>query len=288
MKMVMMINGEFVPPESATISVWDRAIYFGDGVYEVLQSYNGKIWAFDEHFGRFKRSLREIDITDVNLEKIRGWVLEAFEYAKIPNGLIYYHISRGIGLRSHIPKDISEPQFLLYIHPAHDNTEIAQNGVKAITYPDIRWKRCDIKSLNLLPNVLAENQAYKRGYDDAVFVTDGKVIEGASSTFFAVIGGKVITRKLDKRVLPGITRKAIEAITNRLGIEFVEREVSLEEAYRADELFLAGTGFEIRGIVKLEDTIIGDGKVGPITKKIIDFFIEYTRSGGEFSELVNM
>lgn len=286
-KMIMMINGRFVDPKTATISVWDRAIYFGDGVYEVMQSYAGRIWAFDAHIKRFERSLREIGIDNVDIDRICGWIMEAFEYASLPDSIIYFHVSRGLALRSHLPPSDCEPQFLLYIMPAYDNTRIALEGVKAITYPDIRWRRCDIKSLNLLPNVMAVNEARRQGCDDAVFILDGNIMEGSSSTFFAVVNDTVITRPLDSRVLPGITRQAVRGIARRLSIGFKEDEIPLERAYKADELFLAGTGYEIRGIVRLDGRDISGGRVGPITKKIIDFFRLYTRSGGSFEELVS-
>jgi len=283
----MIINSELVDAGRASVSVWDRALYFGDGVYEVVQSYNGKLWAFDAHFRRFKRSLREIGIDNVDIDEIKSRILAGFEQANMPNALVYFHITRGVQIRAHRPADSLDPQFLMFVKPAPDNTEIAKKGIKAISYPDIRWKRCDIKSLNLLPNVLACNEAKKQNCDDAVFVSDDIVIEGTSSTFFAVIDSKLITRPLNHQVLPGITRQAIAAIANKLGIEFIEGETPLPQAYKSDELFLSGTGYEIRAIIELDGNRIADGKPGPITRRIIDYFVDYTRSGGSFEELMN-
>ncbi len=283
----MMINNELVDANNAKVSAWDRALYFGDGVYEVVQSYNGKLWAFDAHFSRFKRSLREIGIDNVNTDEIRNKVLTGFEQADMPNALVYFHITRGEQIRAHLPSDSIKPQFLMFVKPAPDNTELAKNGIKAISYPDIRWKRCDIKSLNLLANVMACVEAKKRKCDDAVFVADNIVIEGTSSTFFAVVDDKLITRPLNHQVLPGITRQAIAAIADKLKIEFIEGETPLPQAYKADELFLSGTGYEIRAIVELDGHKIGDGTPGVITRKIIDYFVDYTRSGGSLEELIN-
>ncbi len=282
----MIINDELIDAKQAKVSAWDRAIYFGDGVYEVIQAYDGKLWAFDAHFRRFERSLQEIDITNVNTDRIREKVLCGFKQAKMPNSLVYFHITRGVQLRAHLPEDNLTPQFLMFIKSAPDNTKIANNGIKAISYPDIRWKRCDIKSLNLLPNVMACNEARKKGCDDAVFVDDNFVVEGTSSTFFAVIDSKIITRPLNHQVLPGITRQAINAIARKLDIDFVEGRVTLDEAYNAEELFVSGTGYEIRAIIELDGRRIGEGMPGPITRKIIDYFVSYTRNGGSFEELI--
>jgi len=282
----MIINDEPVNAQDARISAWDRAIYFGDGVYEVIQAYNGKLWAFDAHFARFKRSLHEIGIDNIDINQIKEKVLAGFEKANQPNALLYFHITRGIQPRLHTPADELKPQFLMFVKPAPDNSSIAKNGIKAISYPDIRWKRCDIKSLNLLANVMACNEAKIKNCDDAVFVSDNIVIEGTSSTFFAVIDSKLITRPLNHQVLPGITRGAILAIAKRLNIEFFEGETPLLQAYEAQELFLCGTGSEIRAIVELDGRQIGNGTPGKITRKITDYFINYTRTGGSFEELI--
>ncbi len=282
----MMINDEIVSAEQPCISAWDRAIYFGDGVYEVVQAYNGRLWAFDAHFARFERSLSEIGIDNVDTFEIRQKVLAGFERADIPNSLVYFHITRGVQLRSHTPADNLKPQFLMFVKPAPNNRKIAEKGIKAISYPDIRWKRCDIKSLNLLPNVMACNEAKKKNCDDAVFVADDIVIEGTSSTFFAVIDSKLVTRPFNHQVLPGITRQAIAAIARRLGLDFIEGETSLSSAYQANELFLCGTGYEIRAIVELDGKTIGIGRPGAVTQKIIEYFVNYTRAGGSFEELI--
>jgi len=282
-----MIQGKIVNADEAKVSAWDRGYYFGDGIYEVVQAYRGKLWGFDQHFRRFERSLREIEITDVNITKIKEWVFKAFEAAQMPDSLVYFQVTRGCGMRSHVPSnDLSEPQFFLYVKPAPDNTKRVTNGINAIFYEDIRWKRCDIKSLNLLPNVMASRAANNRGAEEALFTTCDEVNEGASSCFFCVIGNQLITRHLDHLILPSVTRQAVLAIAERLHLDIVERPVKKTEALTADELFVSSSGYEIRPIVKLEDKIIGSGRPGQITQKIIEQFLKDTRGGVTFDQIV--
>lgn len=284
---LVMIQGKIVPPEEARISAWDRGYYFGDGIYEVIQAYNGTLWGFDQHFRRFVRSLKEIAIDNVDLDQIRAWIHQAFEAAKIPDAMVYFQMTRGCAMRTHVPPaDITEPQFFLYVKPAPDNRHYVEEGIAAILYDDIRWKRCDIKSLNLLPNVMASQEAARRGASEALFTTDNFINEGASSGFFGILGGKLITRQLDNLILPSVTRQAVLAIAERLNIEIIERPMSIAEAFAAEELFTASSGYEIRPIVKLEDKPIGTGKPGRTTALIIEHFIKDTRGGVSFDEIV--
>jgi D-alanine transaminase len=286
--LLAMVQGQIVPAEEAKVSAWDRGYYFGDGIYEVVQAYNGTLWGFDQHFRRFTRSLHAIEIDNVNLDQVKGWIFKAFEAAKIPDCLVYFQITRGCGVRSHAPnKNLTEPQFFLYVKEAPDNRHDVENGITAITYPDIRWKRCDIKSLNLLPNVMATMAAEKRGAEEALFIENDLITEGASSGFFGVIKGKLVTRPIeDMRILPSVTRQAVLAIAERLKIKIEERSIPLKEAFKADELFIASSGHEIRSIIKLEDKPIGSGKPGPIAANITKEFIKDTRGGVSFDEIV--
>lgn len=283
--LLAMHQGEIISPENPQVSALDRGLLFGDGVYEVIQSYCGKLWGLERHLARFERSLTEIGIDNVDPEQIRRSVNKAFDAVGRVDCLVYFHVTRGGGPRSHAGEEIMEPQFLLLIKPAKDNSALVRDGITAISCPDLRWKRCDIKSLNLLPNVLARREARRRGADEAVFVSDGIITEAAVSSFFAVVDGQVVTRPLGPEILPGVTRQAVVLIARRLGLDVVERTVSLQQAYQADELFVTGTGDEIRSIVKLDDRPIASGRPGPIAKQIIDVFITHTRSGKTFEEL---
>ena len=188
-----MIEDKFIETEKLDAAYLDYGTFFGDGVYEVLRSYDGKIFALEEHLGRFKRSLRGIDIEGIDIETVRQRVLRSFEKFKTPNAKIYFHITRGSGPRDHATEGLT-PRFFLMISEVEDYSEQKKNGISAITVPDTRWKRCDIKSLNLLPNVLAKRLAHKRGCDEAIFVDDkGGITEGSSSAFFAIFGDKLQT-----------------------------------------------------------------------------------------------
>lgn len=281
-----MINGKFVDSAEARVSAWDRGYYFGDGVYEVIQSYNGKLWGFTPHFRRFERSLRELGITyDVRL--VERWVREAFAAAKLDNCMIYWQVTRGCELRSHAPGADLEPQFFLYVKPAPDNRKRVVEGIRAITYPDIRWKRCDIKSLNLLPNVMASEAAHKVGAEEAVFVANGIITEAASSSFFGIVHDRLYTYPLGHEILPSVTRQAVLVLAEQTGLEVIEHPMTVQEACHADELFTASSGYEIRPVVKLDEWVISKGKPGPQTAKIIDLFLKHTRGGGSFDDLVH-
>jgi D-alanine transaminase len=284
---LVMINGEIVDSAAAKVSAWDRGLFFGDGIYEVIQAYVGKLWGFDQHFRRFQRSLREIEITDVDLNEVEGWINRAFSAAKMPDSLVYFHLTRGCGIRSNVPgEDLGRPQFLLYIKPAPDNRKYVAEGISVITYPDIRWKRCDIKSLNLLPNVMAARAAKKVGADEALFVDNGLITEGASSCFFAILGENLVTRPLGHEILPSVTRQAVLALAQKLGIQTVERPISVAESLQAEELFVSSSGREIRPIVNLDGHPLSNGKPGPKTLALIDTFLKHTRSGESFDDLV--
>ena len=158
---IAMIGSKIIPFEEVGPEYLDRGIFFGDGVYEVLRSYNGKIFAIDEHIARFKRSLKEIEITGVDIDEIRTLVIKAFKKAEIADAKIYFHITRGSGKRDHLPDTNTKPNFFLTVQELKDDPKLKNDGVAVSLYPDIRWKRCDIKSLNLLANVLAKRDAEK-------------------------------------------------------------------------------------------------------------------------------
>ena len=171
-----MIQDKIVPLEQLEPIYLDRGIYFGDGVYEVLRSYNGKIFALEEHLRRFAEGLKAIGITKVDINQIRCRVKSAFQTANIPNAKIYFHITRGQALRDHICDANLTPSFFLTITELPDDTEQKNKGIAVSTYPDLRWKRCHIKSLNLLPNVLARLDAASKGCDEAILVEELSLI----------------------------------------------------------------------------------------------------------------
>ena len=270
---IAMIDDKIVALADLDKAYTDRGTFFGDGVYEVLRSYNGRIFKFDEHMVRFERSLREISIENVDIDEIANKVKSAFARAGIANGKIYFHITRGSENRSHAPEADILPNFFLTVTKLADNSAKKANGIKVCTQPDLRWKRCDIKSLNLLPNVLAKMEAVKQGCAEAILVDEkGDITEGAGSAFFMVSGSELITRPLGREILPSITRQVVEQIAGKAGLTVVERTITAREAKTADELLLAVTTDDIVGIVEFDGTRIGDGQVGKYTKRLIAEF----------------
>ena len=274
---IAMIQDKIVPAKELEEAYFDRGIFFGDGVYEVIRSYNGKIFAIEEHLQRFAGSLSGIKITGVDMNLIRCRILKAFDAAGIANAKIYFHITRGSQPRDHVWDADLQPNFFLTVSEVTDNTEEKAKGISVSIHPDWRWKRCDIKSLNLLPNVLAATDATSKGCHEAVLVDEeGLITEGASSAFFAIRGQTIQTAPLTANILPSITRKyAIKAGRN-IGLKIVEKSLTVEQAAGSDELLIASTTQDTVGVVKFDDKAIGDGKPGKYTKLLTQEFLSFT------------
>ena len=267
-----MIQDKIIPYKDLEPVYLDRGTFFGDGVYEVVRSYNGKIFVLDKHLQRFARSVREVQIEGIEIEDIQSRIETAFDHANIANAKIYFHVTRGSATRNHGFSAELKPNFFLTITELQDNKEKKLNGIKVSTYPDLRWKRCDIKSLNLLPNVLARMDAEKKGCQEAILIDDnGDITEGSASAFFMVFaaGKKLVTRQLGKEILPSITRGIIEEIAPKAGLKVVEHKMTPYQAQNADELIMGVSTQDVIGIVEFDGKKIGDGKVGEYTKKLM-------------------
>ena len=274
---IAMIGDKIVPVEELEPAYLDRGIYFGDGVYEVVRSYNGKIFALEEHLQRLANGLSAIEITGVDIDRIRHRVRRAFESAGISDAKIYFHITRGSALRNHVCDTNLEPNFFLTVTELEDLTELKAEGIAVSTHPDWRWKRCDIKSLNLLPNVLARQDAAKKGCAESILVDEsGLITEGAGSAFFAIFGQTLQTAPLGVSILPSITRKFAIAASQNIGLELIEKSLTPEQAGGADELFIAVTTKDIVGVFKFDGKFIGDGKPGKYTKLLAQEFRSFT------------
>jgi D-alanine transaminase len=278
---IARIDDQVLPLTEVPVHLLDRGLFFGDGVYEVLRSYHGRLFAFDEHMDRFERSAAEIRLTGINFLKIRQHVLEAFERAGFQTAKIYFHLTRGAELRDHLPSPGLKPRFFLTVQELHDDLKKKQHGIKVSTHPDLRWKRCDIKSLNLLPNILARIEADRKGCTEALLVNEkGLITEGAGSAFFAVNGREktLYTHPLGPEILPSITRGVVLRIACDAGLTVIEKAVTPEQAARMDELFLAVTTKDILPITELDGRPVGTGKPGECTNALIARFRRYTES----------
>ena len=272
-----MIDDKILPIEQLELPYLDRGLYFGDGVYEVVRSYNGRLFALDEHLQRFGNSLNAIEIKNIDIDQIRQRILKAFETAEISNARIYLHITRGSMAREHIWEENLKPNFFLTITELPDDIELKANGVAVSTHPDWRWKRCDIKSLNLLPNVLAKQDAVRKGCFEAILVDEARFItEGSSSAFFAIFDSTLQTTALGETILPSITRKYVIQAVEKIDLKLLEKSITPKQAQSADELFLAVTTKGIVPVVKFDDQIISDGKPGKFTKLLIREFLKFT------------
>jgi D-alanine transaminase len=277
-----MVQDRIVPAEELDPAYFDRGIFFGDGVYEVLRSYDGKLFALDEHLERFANSLSGIEITGVDMALIRSRIERAFDAAGIANAMIYFHVTRGSAPRNRVWDPKLRPNFFLTVSELSDNSQDKAKGIAVSTFPDWRWKRCDIKSLNLLPNVLACTDAARKGCGEAIFVDEaGLITEGAGSAFFAIRGKTLQTAPLTANILPSITRKFTIKAGRNIGLEIVEESLTPEQATRSDELLVASTTKDIMGVVKFDDQTIGDGTPGKYTKLLAQEFRSFT--GQRFS-----
>lgn len=278
---IAIIDDGMLPLEQVHKAYLDRGLYFGDGVYEVLRSYDGRIFALEEHLQRFERSCHEILINNVDIEGIRQKILTAFEHSKLTNAKFYFHLTRGSEIRNHLPSLNLKPNFLLTVEALHEDTQAKENGVSVWTYPDLRWKRCDIKSLNLLPNVLARMAVAEKGAVEAILVNEqNEITEGAASAFFGIDGKEkaLITRPLGSDILPSITRAVIFKIADNAGLRIVEKSLTPQQAAACDELFLAVTTKDIVPITQFCGQPIGNGKVGYFTRRLMKEFGEFARA----------
>jgi D-alanine transaminase len=266
------LNGEFLPIEKALVPVEDRGYQFGDAVYEFIASYNGRLFYLEEHLDRLDRSLKGLSFPPVSRETLRRAVLTLFEKAEIQRAGIYIQISRGVSPRNHSFPNGVHPQIVMTIREIEEKPpELRKNGAAAITVEDFRWGRCDLKTVQLLPNVLAKQKALAAGVFDAIFVSsEGVVREGTSSNVCIVAGGVVITHPLTPQILPGITRLVVIDLCRELNIPISERFFKTDALYDSEEAFLTGTVTEVLPIVTIDSHRIGDGRVGPVTTRLFE------------------
>ncbi|UCC68402.1 MAG: aminotransferase class IV [Armatimonadota bacterium] len=267
---VVYLNGRIVPPSEAVISVNDRGFLFGDSVYEVLRSYGGRLWALNRHLRRLARSLAAIDLHTVDLEEVRAAIEETYRASSLPDAVVYLQITRGVAPRAHAyPRDLQPTVVITVRDVAPALASIDFDGVAAVTAPDLRWRRCDIKSTNLLPNVLAKTRAHDHGVDEAILIdAEECVTEGSSTSVFWVAQNRLFTTPAGPEILPGITRELIAEIAREEGIPLLAERVRLDQFRRASEVFLAGTVHEVCPVIRLDDAPVGSGRAGPLTLQL--------------------
>lgn len=263
------VNGRIVPPEEASVSIYDRACTFGDGVYEVIRTYGGCLFAAREHAARLEESARAIRLSlPWGQDEMLALVSSLVDKSGIEEGLVYVQVSRGVAPRSHgFPQGVS-PSVVITVRP-FDGLAQASGPVGVITRPDIRWRMCRVKSLNLLPNVLLYQEARDQGCAEALLVdSDGRVNEGTHTNFFAVVDGVLRTAGRDRNILAGITRGRVIGLARELGITVVEEPVSRRELAAASEAFLTSTIKEVLAVGAIDGIPVGTGQEGPVTRRL--------------------
>lgn len=272
----VILNGEIIKHSDAKIDVEDRGYQFGDGVYEVIRVYNGKIFTVQEHLRRLEKSLTDIEISlPLILGQLREKLEELVLKNKLDNGMIYLQVTRGVAPRNHaFPTEVTAPTFVAYVNEIERPIESFQSGVKTIITEDLRWLRCDIKSLNLLGNVLAKQKAVQEGCNEAILHRGQEVTEGSTSNVFIVKNGVVITHESNHYILKGITKEVVLQVCARQNIPVEERTFTLEELAQADEVFLTSTISEVMPIIEMIGKRTAAGFPGPVTRKLQALFEE--------------
>lgn len=276
---IVYLDGEFMPMDQARVSPMDRGFLFGDGVYEVIPVYQRQVFEWPAHLARLKHSLNATSIT--NPLSDQAWLEMIEELIKRHDWndqFIYLQVSRGVQIpRDHLPAKDLVPTVYAYTNPLKPVADhIIQNGIKVISLEDIRWLRCDIKALTLLPNVMAKLQAQAAGVDDVILVrSDGYVSEGSASNLFMVKDQTLITPPNSHKILPGITRLVIEKLAQRHHIDLIERDIQQDELNSADELWLTSSTKEALPITQLNGQAVGSGKPGPVWQALRQHYQTY-------------
>ena len=277
------LNGQFLPTAAATIPVFDRGFIFGDGVYEVVPVYGGRLFRLPHHLQRLDMSLAAIGLRPPMDHGQWAKVLEQVvrENQGEGNGdmSVYLQVTRGVAPRDHAyPRDAAPTVFayaqpLVYPEPAQ-----LQKGISAITVPDVRWSRCDIKAISLLPNVMMRQYALERGAAEAILIRDGIMTEGAASNIFIVTAGKLVTPPKGPYILPGITRDLVVELAHAHGIQCVEVTITEAALRTADEVWLTSSTKEIMPIVRIDDKPVGKGQPGPLHGRMHALYQDYKRA----------
>lgn len=274
--MLAYFNGEFLDKNEITISPDDRGFLFADGLYEVIRSYRGELFRAKDHTARlnFGAAHLRLGTRDFSyLEKVARDLLEKNELKG--DATVYFQITRGAAPRGHAFPDPSPPPTVFGSAALFDPTktmDARENGIPVITVPDIRWARCDMKTVALTANVLASQEAVEKKAKEALFVRDGMVMEGTHSNFFAVMDGCLVTAPASNYILHGITRKVVLELAASTGTAFREISISKTELPRITEAFITGTTTEITPVISIDGAPVGKGIPGPVTRTLQDGF----------------
>jgi D-alanine transaminase len=280
---IAYVNGRYLRQPEAAVNIEDRGYQFGDGIYEVVHLYGGRYVDEDRHLDRLERSLREISLPmPMSRAALRLVLREVARRNRVTEGLLYMQVTRGVARRDHpFPAKPVPPSLVITVKriPPYPADVDRWQGA-AITLPDLRWARCDIKSVNLLPNVLARQAAREKGATEAILYDEatGMVTEGAATSFWIVDeNGAIRTRQLGHAILPGCTRGALMAELKEAGIGWDEKPFTLDDLRKAREAFITSATSFVRPITKIDGAPVGDGKVGPVVRRLFDIFARHVK-----------
>jgi D-alanine transaminase len=284
MSRVAYVNGRYLPQQEASVNIEDRGYQFADGIYEVVHMHDGRFIDEDRHFDRLDRSLHEIRLPPpMSRAALRHILFEVARRNRVREGLLYMQVTRGVARRDHaFPAKLVPPSVVVTIrrippYPA----DVAQWTASAITQPDQRWARCDIKSTGLLPNVLARQAAKEQGALEAILIdAEGMVTEGAATSFWIVDQNGVLrTRSLDYAILSGCTRDALMTLMREEGIAFEESPFSEADMRTAREAFISSATSFVKPIVRIDGKPVADGEVGRVTRRLFEIFARHVKGG---------
>jgi len=277
--MLVYLNGRYIDAGEATVSSLDRGFIFGDGVYEVWRVVRGQLFEAARHQARLERGLRELRIArpaDGSLERLTAIGQRLLKENDLEDGdaTLYVEITRGTAARMHQFPPAGTVPTLLVMASAFAPSDTRFTGTRIITQPDVRWLRCDLKTVQLLPNVMARQAATEAGASEAVFVRDGLITEGTHTTVFAVIDGILRTHPANHLVLPGVTRDVVIELATDVAVKVRQDAIAVDDLSRARELFLTGTTTDVTPVISVDGRPIGNGSPGPIARALLDRLLE--------------
>ena len=277
----VFLNGEFLPLSKANVSVLDRGFLLGDGIYEVIPVYSGKLFRLDHHLQRLDDSLKGVQITPpYNNEEWEKILMDLVSRTEGDDQSVYLQITRGVApKRDHeFPKNITPTVFAMSNAFSLPDPGLLEKGISVITIEDIRWRQCNIKAITLLANVLSRQQALDEGAMDAILVHDGDAIEGAASNLFIVKDNTILTPPKSEKLLPGITRDLILELAQANKLPYKEAIISEMDLENADEIWLSSSTKEILPVTLLNNKAVGNGKPGHVWHQMLSIYQEYKQS----------
>jgi D-alanine transaminase len=277
---VLYFNGRWTTTDERVLGVEDRGFQFGDAVYEVFKFARKRPIFLLDHFRRMERGLREIEIRNPWSESSFAATIEALlERTAFDDGIVYIQVSRGEAERAHFYPDDMKPTAIAYSRRFRfPDVAKKERGIRLVTAPDQRWTQCQVKSVNLLPNALAKKKAQRASADEALLVRDGVVREGASSSFFVVIKGRLITHPLDEHILPGVVRDRVIGLALAAKIRVDERPLRETELFYLDEAFITSTTMGVMPVAEIDGRVIGNSRRGEVTTRLQGLFDDLERS----------